>query len=79
MAPGGGFYAFYTVDFLRRVSFCEREYYVPLTITLQTPPPKFSGAVPGGVLRNRTSGCRTLFCVKFIVVGRPFSSIVNSL
>ena len=55
MAPGGGIggptgmkiYAFYMVNFLRRVSFCAREYYVPLMITRQTPPPKFSGAVPG--------------------------------
>ena len=62
MAPGGGWmhpmggmhppptgmkiYAFYMVNLLRHVSFCACECYVPLTITCQTPPPKFSGAIP---------------------------------
>ena len=40
-------YAFYIVVFLLRMSFRTREYYVPLTMTRHTPPPKFSGAVPG--------------------------------
>ena len=39
-------YAFYMVNFLRCVSFPAREYYFPLTIMRQTPPPKFSGAMP---------------------------------
>ena len=50
MDPGGGMggcipptglkiYAFYMVDFLRRLSFRTREYYVPLTMTRHTPPP----------------------------------------
>ena len=45
-STGMKIYTFYMLNFLRRVSFCAREYYVPLTIIASDPPTKIFWSHP---------------------------------